>query len=435
MVARRMTKDRNHRAEGELARRCVRCQKSFGPEATEWTCSACDANLDVLYDYDAVRKSWSREALAANVDRSMWRYGGLLPLGRKASRPTLQTGWTPLHLAPRLSAEVGLREIYVKDDGRNPTGSLKDRASAMAVAHAMSLGQRVLACASTGNAASALAGMCANVGLKSVIFVPEKTPSGKLAQIIAFGAYLIRLEGDYDQAFDLAMSACSRFGWYNRNTGINPYLSEGKKTVAFEIAEQLAWETPDWVFVPVGDGNIIASVGKGFEELLHIGFIEKLPRLVAVQSEGSSAIVDALLGDGVVRPVEARTLADSIAVGRPRDPDRAMRAVRQSRGLGLRVRDSEILEAQSLLARREGVFVEPSAAASLAGLVRLAASGDIGRDERVVLIFTGNGLKDTASILERTRLPEAIPASLESVERRLAEDALDAADGTGKSGA
>ncbi len=430
-----MTKDRHNRAFGEFARRCVRCDKSFSPEAPEWMCSACGANLDVLYDYDEVRRSWSRESLAANATRNMWRYETLLPLGQKDPVPTLQSGWTPFSLAPRLGSELGLTEICLKDDGRNPTGSLKDRASAMAVAHAISLGQGVLACASTGNAASALAGMCANVGLTSVIFVSEKTPSGKLAQIVAFGAYLIRVEGDYDQAFDLAMSACSRFGWYNRNTGINPYLSEGKKTVAFEIAEQLEWEAPDWVFVPVGDGNIIASVGKGFEELLHIGFIEKLPRLVAVQSEGSSAIVDALLGDGVVRPVEVNTLADSIAVGHPRDPDRAMRAVRQSSGLGVKVRDSEILDAQSLLAKKEGVFVEPSAAASLAGLVRLAASGDIRPNDRVVLLLTGNGLKDTASVLDRARLPEPIPASMESVERRLAEDPLGVGGGSQKGGA
>lgn len=428
-----MTKDSHPRASRELARRCVRCEKSFNPEAPEWTCSACGANLDVLYDYDEVRRLWSQESLAANTTRNMWRYETLLPLGQKDPVPTLQSGWTPFFRAPRLGSELGLAEVCLKDDGRNPTGSLKDRASAMAVAHAISLGQGVLACASTGNAASALAGMCANVGLTSVIFVPEKTPSGKLAQIVAFGAYLIRVEGDYDQAFDLAMSACSRFGWYNRNTGINPYLSEGKKTVAFEIAEQLGWEAPDWVFVPVGDGNIIASVGKGFEELLHIGFIEKLPRLVAVQSEGSSAIVDALLGDGVVRPVEVDTLADSIAVGHPRDPDRAMRAVRQSGGLGVKVRDSEILDAQSLLANKEGVFVEPSAAASLAGLVRLAASGDVQRDDRVVLLLTGNGLKDTASVLDRARLPEPIPASIESVERRLVDDPLGVGDGSQKS--
>ena len=408
----------------ELGRRCARCAREFPTDSPDWTCSTCQANLDVLYDYRAVRKTWKREALVANPDRSMWRYRALLPLTEGAAVPSLQTGWTPLYLASRLGSELGLRWLYLKDDSRNPTGSLKDRASAMAVGHALAIGQRVAACASTGNAASALAGMCANAGMTSVIFVPETTPSGKLAQIIAFGAYLLRVQGSYDQAFDLAASACFRFGWYNRNTGVNPYLSEGKKTVSFEMAEQLGWEVPDWVFVPVGDGNIIASVGKGFEELLHVGFIEKLPRLVAVQAEGSSAIVDALLGDGVVRPVEVRTIADGIAVGRPRDPDRALRAVRQSNGLGLKVRDSELLEAQLLLARKTGVFVEPAAAASLAGLIRLSAGGEVTGDDRVVLLLTGSGLKDTAAVLDRARLPDPIPPTLDSVERRLSEEPL-----------
>jgi threonine synthase len=360
----------------------------------------------------------------------MWRYRAILPVEEGAFLPPLPTGWTSLTPAARLGSELGFGSLYLKEDNRNPTGSLKDRASAMAVAHAVSEGHRVLACASTGNAASALAGMCASAGLTGVIFVPESTPSGKLAQIIAFGAYLIRVEGIYDVAFDLAAEACARFGWYSRNTGTNPYLSEGKKTVSFEIAEQLDWTPPDWVFVPVGDGNIIASVGKGFEELFHIGFIEKLPRLVAVQSEGSSAIADAFLGDGVIRPVQVRTIADGIAVGLPRDPQRAMRAIRHSNGVALKVTDGEILEAQSLLARKTGVFVEPAAAASLAGLLRMAGQGQVERDDTVVLLLTGTGLKDTASILDRAPLVEPIPARLEEVERRLAEDPLDAQSGS-----
>ncbi len=409
----------------ERGRRCARCQKDFPIDAPEWTCSACGTNLDVLYDYPSVRSSWSREAVDADRDRSMWHYRPLLPVEEDGYTAPLETGWTPLYLASGLGARLGFGELYLKDEGRNPTGSLKDRASAMAVARAVSKGQRILACASTGNAASALAGMCASAGLRSVIFVPETSPVGKLAQIVAFGAYLIRVKGTYDQAFDLAASACARFGWYSRNTGTNPYLSEGKKTVSFEIAEQLAWRAPDWVFVPVGDGNIIASVGKGFEELLEIGFIEKLPRLVAVQADGSSAIVDALLGDGVIRPVEVRTLADGIAVGHPRDPDRAMRAVRRSNGLAIKVKDSELLDAQGLLARKSGVFVEPAAAASLAGLVRLGGEGRIGQQDRIVLLLTGNGLKDPASVLDRSPLPEPVPPDLGAVEQRIGEQPLD----------
>ena len=413
----------------ELGRRCPLCEKEFPAESSEWTCSGCGSNLDVLYDYDAIRKAWSREELDGDPERSMWRYRAILPVEEDAFVPPLATGWTPLTPAVRLGSELGFGSLYLKEDNRNPTGSLKDRASAMAVARAVSEGHRVLACASTGNAASALAGMCASAGLTSVIFVPESTPSGKLAQIVAFGAYLIRVEGMYDVAFDLAAEACASFGWYNRNTGTNPYLSEGKKTASFEIAEQLDWTPPDWVFVPVGDGNIIASVGKGFEELLHIGFIEKLPRLVAVQSEGSSAIADALLGDGVIRPVQVRTIADGIAVGLPRDPQRAMRAILHSNGVALKVTDGEILEAQSLLARKTGGFVEPAAAASLAGLVRMAGQGQVDRDHTVVLLLTGTGLKDTASILDRALLADPIPARLEEVERRLADNPLDVEGG------
>ena len=412
----------------ELGRRCPVCEKTFPADAAEWTCSGCAANLDVLYDYDRIRSTWSRESLDGDPERSMWRYRTLLPIAEDSFIPLLSTGWTPLTPAGILGSELGFRSLYLKEDNRNPTGSLKDRASAMAVTRAVSEGQRVLACASTGNAASALAGVCASAGLTAVIFVPESTPSGKLAQIIACGAYLIRVDGIYDVAFDLAAEACARFGWYNRNTGTNPYLSEGKKTVSFEIAEQLQWQPPDWVFVPVGDGNIIASVGKGFEELFHIGFIDKLPRLVAVQSEGSSAIADALLGDGVIRPVPVRTIADGIAVGLPRDPQRAMRAIRHSDGVALKVTDNEILKAQSLLARKTGVFVEPAAAASLAGLLRMAGQGQVDCDDRVVLLLTGTGLKDTASILDRAELAEPIPPRLDEVERRLAEDPLDLRD-------
>ena len=414
----------------ELGRRCSVCEKEFPDGASEWTCSACGANLDVLYDYDTIRSRWSREALDGDPERSMWRYRAILPVEEDFVVPPLAPGWTPLTPAARLGSDLGFGSLYLKEDNRNPTGSLKDRASAMAVARAVAEGHRVLACASTGNAASALAGMCASAGLTSVIFVPESTPSGKLAQIIAFGAYLIRVEGIYDVAFDLAAEACARFGWYSRNTGTNPYLSEGKKTVSFEIAEQLDWNPPDWVFVPVGDGNIIASVGKGFEELFHVGFIDKLPRLVAVQSEGSSAIADALLGDGVIRPTEGRTIADGIAVGLPRDPQRAMRAIRHSNGVALKVTDGEILEAQLLLATKTGVFVEPAAAASLAGLVRMVGQGQVDGDDTVVLLLTGTGLKDTASILDRAHLAEPIPPRLDEVERRLAENPLDTHGGS-----
>jgi len=408
----------------EIVRRCLRCSKDFLPSSLAWTCTDCGGNLEVLYDYGSIRKEFSREALAGSADRTLWRYRPLLPVGDGARLPELEVGGTPLYRASTLGRRFGSRQLYLKDEGRNPTGSLKDRASAMAVVHAGTTGRSVLACASTGNAASALAGLCASAGLQSVIFVPEATPSGKLAQILAFGAYLIRVKGIYDDAFDLCAQACERFGWYNRNTGTNPYLTEGKKTVAFEIAEQLGWRAPDWVFVPVGDGNIIGSVGKGFQELSTLGWIEKLPRLVAVQAEGSSAIASALLEGGPLRATTGRTLADGIAVGMPRDPDRAIRAIRSSNGAAVKVTDFALLDAQELLARSTGVFVEPAAAASLAGLLRLSERGRIAENETVVLLLTGTGLKSPNAILDRARLPDPLPADLVAVEERLAERPL-----------
>lgn len=408
----------------EISLRCVRCAREFPPLSPAWTCTECGANLEVLYDYESIRRAWRRESLASNGERTMWRYWPVLPVGDGALLPELEVGWTPLYRASTAGQRWGCPNLYLKDDGRNPTGSLKDRASAMAVVHARATGRSVLACASTGNAASALAGLCASAGLKSVIFLPEATPSGKLAQILAFGTYLIRVKGTYDAAFDLCAKACERFGWYNRNTGTNPYLSEGKKTVAFEIGEQLGWRGPEWVFVPVGDGNIIGSVGKGFQELVTLGWIEKQPRLVAVQAEGSSAIANALLEGGPVRATEGRTLADGIAVGMPRDPDRAIRAVRSSNGEAVKVSDQALLDAQGLLARSTGVFVEPAAAASLAGFLRLSQRGRIGENHTVVLLLTGTGLKSPNAVLDRAELPDPLPAELAAVEQRLREQPL-----------
>jgi threonine synthase len=408
----------------EIGRHCLRCEKQYLPSSPAWTCTDCGANLELFYDYPRIAREWPRGSLQTAGEATMWRYRPLLPIGPAAVLPALAVGGTPLYRAAALGRRYRTANLFLKDDGRNPTGSLKDRASAMAVVHAQAMVKRVLACASTGNAASALAGLAASAGLSSVIFVPEATPSGKLAQIIAFGAYLIRVKGIYDDAFDLAARACRRFGWYNRNTGTNPYLSEGKKTVAFEIAEQLGWRAPDWVFVPVGDGNIIGSVGKGFSELQTLGWIERLPRLVAVQAEGSSAIADALLQGEAVRASSGRTLADGIAVGLPRDPDRALGAVRRSKGEAVKVSDEALLEAQGLLARSTGVFVEPAAAASLAGLLRLSSSGRIAENDAVVLLLTGTGLKSPQAILDRAELPEPIPADLAALEQRLSERPL-----------
>ena len=377
-----------------LGLRCAGCGKEFDARGMTYVCGACGKNLDVVYDYKAAGKTLTRAALAGCADRSIWRYRDLYPLEGQAGVMPLQVGWSPLYRADRLAGAVGAGALWVKDDGRNPSASFKDRASAVAVAKAVELGFDKICGASTGNAASSTACLCASIGLRPIIFVPETAPKAKIAQLLVFGAKVFAVKGTYDEAFDLCLQAAEEYGWYNRNTGYNPYTREGKKSCSFEICEQLGWEVPDLVLVPVGDGNILSGIWKGFRDLHGVGLIDRLPRLVAVQSSRSSAIADAVNGDGVVRPVRATTIADSISVDLPRDGEMAVRAVRDSTGMAVTVTDEEILEAVPLLARECGVFAVPAGAASVAGLKKLAGEGGIRGCERVVCLVTGNGLKD-----------------------------------------
>jgi threonine synthase len=258
---------------------------------------------------------------------------------------------------------------------------------------------RTVACASTGNAASSLAVQAASVGLSCFIFVPHNAPRAKIVQLLMCGATVFAVQGTYDDAFDLCIDACNSFGWYNRNTGYNPYLVEGKKTVGLEIAEQLQWQVPDSILIPTGDGCIISGVYRGFEDFYRLGMIDRVPRMIAVQAEGSPAIVRALNGDGIVRPYPARTVADGISVGLPRNGAMAVKLIRKSGGFGVTVTDEEILVAEKELARLAGVFAEPSAAAGYAGLLRLLEEGSVTRNERIVLLITGSGLKSIDAVL------------------------------------
>ncbi len=324
--------------------RCVICGRSYSPDEVEYTCPHCGqaGTLDVWYDYATLRKRVTPDDIVRSGDLSMWRYRSLMPLAEDAAVPPLLVGNTPLYEAPRLAADLGLAQVWVKDDGRNPTGSLKDRASALIVARAMSEGIEVVTTASTGNAAAALAGLAASVGLPSVIFVPAAAPEAKIAQLLIYGATVMLVEGNYDNAFDLAVAASERYGWYNRNTGMNPYTLEGKKTVAFEIAEQFGWNTPDALVVSVGDGNIISGVYKGFRDLLELGWIDRMPRLIGVQSAGSAACYQAWktgADPATMEPIQAQTVADSIAADLPRDRVKAVRAVRESGGAFVAVPD------------------------------------------------------------------------------------------------
>jgi threonine synthase len=396
---------------------CVECARSFGVSEIEYVCPDCGGNLDVLYDYERVGEQLNKATLAADRNLTIWRYRPLLPIEDVSLAPPLAVGWTPIYDCPRLAAEFGVKRLLIKDDGRNPTASFKDRPSALAVVKAREAGARVITTASSGNAGSALAGMCASVGLESVIFAPAYAPAAKIAQLRIYGSKVALVEGSYDEAFDLCLEAGRRYGWYQRSTGYNPFMAEGKKTAALEIGEQLNWDVPDKVFVGVGDGCVIGGLWKGFNDLHRLGLIDRLPQMIGVQAEGASAIVDAANGDGVARAGPARTVADSINVGRPRDATRAVRAIRDSGGCGVKVSDEEIIAAIGRLARSTGVFVEPAAAAAYAGFVKHCENGAIKPDERALLMLTGNGLKDVEAARRASSEPLWIKPDIAELDR------------------
>ena len=398
---------------------CTFCSREFSPEQVMYTCPHCrpKATLDVHYDLSRVRNQFGREYLHRTTEQSIWRYKPILPVNESTNVPRLRVGWTPLYPALNLCREFGLSNLWVKDDTGNPTASFKDRASAVAVMKAQEFGFDTIACASTGNAASSLSGIAASVGLRCVIFVPAYAPKAKLAQILSYGADLVPIDGSYDAAFDLCFQACQEFHWYCRNTAINPYLGEGKKTAALEICEQLDWQVPDKVFVPVGDGCIIGGIWKGFKDFFDLGLIERLPQLIGVQAEGSKALVDAFQsGETYPTEVVPDTIADSIAVGIPRDAIKALRAVRESGGQMIAVSDEEIIAAIGLLARKQGIFAEPAGAAALAGLHKFIQQNLIDANERIVVLVTGSGLKDVDAVLGSISVPKPVRADIESVK-------------------
>jgi threonine synthase len=379
--------------------KCVICGREYSPEQVDYICPdhGTEGILDVQYDYDHIQKNISKASLLQNPDRTIWRYKPLLPVNPTSPVPPLAVGGTPLYDAVNLSQKLGLKRIWVKDDGLQPTASFKDRASAIAIVKGREKGAEIITTASTGNAAAALSGLCAAMNQKNMIFVPDSAPQAKIAQLLTFGSTVMLVKGTYDQAFDLCLNAANEYGWYNRSSGYNPYMTEGKKTAAFEICEQLNWGIPDRIFVSVGDGSIIAGIYKGLKDLKAMGWIEQIPKLIGVQAEGSSFLYQAWKNNEDVltkSPIQPETIADSISAGLPRDRVKAMAAVRESEGEFISVSDTEILAAMIELARSTGVFSEPAGAAATAGLVKAISEDRCRSDETVVVINTGNGLKD-----------------------------------------
>lgn len=398
---------------------CVKCGKRHEALPDITTCTDCKGILDITYDYEAIKKDLTKEKLKARTDRSMWRYEEFLPITGDAVIDKLRVGWSPFYECKRLADELGIAKLYIKDDGINPTASLKDRASAMAVVKAVEAGHKIIACSSTGNAASSLAGNAARAGLETYIFVPERAPKGKVSQLMMFGAHVISVKGSYEDTFRLSAEAIDRWGWYNRNAAINPYLMEGKKTVSFEIAEQLDFKMTDYVAVSVGDGCTISGVYKGFYDMYSAGLIDKIPRLISVQASGCCPLNRAIAENKEWYPMEENTIADSIAVGVPRNPDKALNAIRKSNGVVVNVTDDEILAAMKMLGRH-GIFAEPAGAAASAGVKKAVAEGLIEKDASVVSIVTGSGLKDVANAMKAAGEPICIEPKMELLEKEVA---------------
>ena len=383
---------------------CVKCGATYAPAPDITTCE-CGGILDVIYDYETIKIKFNKEVLAKRADPTMWRYRELLPIEEDTVPAGLRVGMSPMYEAPNIAEDLGIRRLYIKDDGVSPTASLKDRASAMAVTKAIEAGYDTIACSSTGNAASSLAGNAAKAGLKTYIFVPARAPKGKIAQLMMFGANLTAVDSTYEETFELSKAAIDKYGWYNRNAAINPYLSEGKKTVAHEICEQLDFVAPDFVAVSVGDGCTIAGVYKGLYDMYMVGLIDRIPRIISVQAQGCCPINTAVMTGKPWQPQEENTYADSIAVGVPRNPDKAINAIKDSDGICVNVTDDEIREAQKYLAKNAGVFGEPAGVTATAGLMKLSREGKLPADATIVSIVTGNGLKDIESAIKSVGEP------------------------------
>ena len=418
-----------------LGYRCSLCGTEYAPNEVAYTCPKDGGNLDILLDYRSLKKKFHAEDITSRGDFSLWRYLPLLPVNELAGGPTpLHTaGGTPVFKLSTLAKQLGLQNLWLKDESRNPTASFKDRASAIVVARAHEIGAEVVVTASTGNAGAALAGMSAAVGQKAVIFAPKSAPPAKVAQLLIFGAKVILVDGTYDDAFDLTIQCADEFGWYCRNTGYNPFTAEGKKTAAFEIWEWWQEAHANWhdefgaglehppltVFVSVGDGNIISGIHKGFKDLVELGWMANTPHIIGVQAEGSAAISNAFHANTeVIKPVSAKTIADSISVDLPRDGVRAVRAAKETGGAYVKVSDEEILNAIAELGR-VGIFAEPAGAAAYAGVARAISTGVIGSDDPILVINTGSGLKDTRAAMQAVTEAPIIEPTLDAVKKLL----------------
>ncbi|NPD84587.1 threonine synthase [Lentimicrobium sp. L6] len=399
---------------------CTDCGKTHKESETKYLCPICSKDaptdqppkgvLKAIYNYKKMQdKGVDFKTLKQN------QFLDLLPIQNLESLPNLRVGQTPLYCIKKFENEILNFRLFLKDDSQNPTYSFKDRASAVVSAYAKEQGFETIVAASTGNAGSSLAGICAAQNQKAIIMVPEAAPIAKLSQILMYGAQIVPVKGTYDDAFDFSIKATEEFGWYNRNTAFNPLTIEGKKTVSYELFEQMGEEIPDFIFVPVGDGVIISGVYKGFEDLLKLGIINKLPTIIAVQAENSDNLVRNI-GCKTFHVEESHTVADSISVDIPRNFNMAQQFIQNYIGKWLTVSDQEILKASSILSKETGLFAEPAASAAFAGFEKWKSQNLIPKDSSVIVLLTGSGLKDLKAISQIINMPKSIKPSLDELK-------------------
>ncbi|HJQ77473.1 MAG TPA: threonine synthase [Acidimicrobiia bacterium] len=388
---------------------CRECSRTYELGALYY-CEHCFGPLEVAYDTEAVAAHVSRENIAAGPP-TLWRYADMLPV-EPTTATDLGAGFTPLVRADRLAAELGLGELWLKNDSLNPTNSFKDRPVTVALAKALEFGLKTVACASTGNLANSVAAHAARAGLGSYVFVPHDIEPSKIVATAALGT-VVRVDGTYDDVNRLCSQLDEEYSWGIVNVNLRPYYAEGSKTLAFETAEQLGWELPDHVVVPVASGALLTKIAKGFRELVDVGLVEptKPVRISGAQAEGCSPVAVAFAeGTDDVRPQKPDTIAKSLAIGDPADGFYSLREVRASGGAVAAVSDAEIVDAMRTLARTEGILTEPAGGVTVATLAKLAAEGRIGKSERVVAYITGHGLK-TPEVFDSGTL-EVIPATV-----------------------
>lgn len=400
---------------------CIGCGRTFDPHKKLYTCPECGSLLEIELDLDEVKEKIDPDALESE-EPTTWKYRPFMPIFDDSKIVSLREGGTPLYRCERLAEEIGIQELYVKYEGTNPTGSFKDRGMTVGVTKALEFGLSTVACASTGNTSASLSAYAAKAGLKCVVLLPKaKVALGKLAQAIIHGAQVIAIDGNFDRALEIVRRMCDeRENVYLLNS-VNPFRPQGQKSIGFEIADQLDFVSPDRVVLPMGNCANIWSIYKGFFEFKETGIVESIPKMTGIQAEGAMPVVDAIKrGLEEFEPVEdPETIATAIRIGNPVNGPKALKAIRESRGTAESVTDDEIVRAQKMLARYEGLGVEPASASSIAGLIGLVEDDRIYRDERIVCVVTGHILKDPQEVIEVSEPPIEVPADYEEVIKRL----------------